>query len=240
VTFGVVPDAPETGYGYIRRGVAHSGGFRIDRFVEKPPLAQAQQYLQSGDHYWNSGMFLFGARRYLEELERHAPDIAASCRAAFVGAQRDLDFTRVDAAAFAPCRSESIDYAVMEKTADAIVVPLDAGWSDVGSWSALHQACDADADGNVMHGDVLTEDTRGSYLYAESRLVATVGLRDHVVVETKDAVLVAPKDRVQDVKQLVAKLKAAGVPSICCIAKCFVRGAATTASTMATAFRSND
>jgi len=210
VTFGVVPDAPETGYGYIRRGAAQSGGFRIDRFVEKPALAQAQQYLQSGDHYWNSGMFLFGARRYLDELERHAPDIAASCRAAIIGAQRDLDFTRVDTAAFAQCRSESIDYAVMERTADAMVVPLEAGWSDVGSWSALHQACDADADGNVMHGDVLTEDTRGSYLYSESRLVATVGLRDHVVVETKDAVLVAPRDRVQDVKQLVTKLKAAG------------------------------
>jgi mannose-1-phosphate guanylyltransferase/mannose-6-phosphate isomerase len=210
VTFGVVPDAPETGYGYIRRGAAMGGGFRIDRFVEKPPLAQAEQYLKAGDHYWNSGMFLFRARRYLEELQRHAPDIAAACRAAFEGSQRDLDFTRVDAQQFAQCRSESIDYAVMEKTADAIVVPLDAGWSDVGSWSALHQACDADRDGNVKHGDVLTEDTQGSYLYSESRLVATVGLRDHVVVETKDAVLVAPKDRVQDVKQLVAKLKAAG------------------------------
>ncbi len=155
-------------------------------------------------------MFLFRARRYLDELQRLAPDIAAACAKAFAGSKNDLDFTRVDAARFAECRSESIDYAVMEKTRSAVVVPLNAGWSDVGSWSALHEACAADERGNVLQGDVLAEDTHGSYVYSGSRLVATVGLRDHVVVETKDAVLVAPKDRVQDVKQLVARLKASG------------------------------
>jgi mannose-1-phosphate guanylyltransferase/mannose-6-phosphate isomerase len=155
-------------------------------------------------------MFLFKARRYLDELARFAPDIDAVCRKAFESASRDLDFTRIDTAQFEACRSDSIDYAVMEKTADAVVVPLDAGWSDVGSWSSLYEALPANADGNVTHGDVLAEDTNGCYLYAESRLIGTVGLKDHVVVETKDAVLVAHKDRVQDVKKLVTKLKAQG------------------------------
>jgi mannose-1-phosphate guanylyltransferase/mannose-6-phosphate isomerase len=155
-------------------------------------------------------MFVFRARRYLEELERFAPAIAAACRKAFESSKSDLDFTRVDAKVFEECPSDSIDYAVMEKTADAVVVPLDAGWSDVGSWASLHAASDADASGNVSHGDVLVEDSNNCYLYSESRLVAAVGLEGHVVVETKDAVLVAPKDRVQDVKSLVGKLKEMG------------------------------
>jgi mannose-1-phosphate guanylyltransferase/mannose-6-phosphate isomerase len=207
VTFGVVPRNPETGYGYIRRGAAEGDAFRIAQFVEKPDGERAAQFVASGEHYWNSGMFLFRARRYLEELERHAPDIAAACSMAFAGATHDLDFTRIDAGRFGACRSDSIDYAVMEKTADAVVVPLDAGWSDVGSWASLQDASDPDADGNVLRGDVLALDTRGSYVYSEHRLVATVGLADYVVVETKDAVLVAPRDRVQDVKQLVTRLK---------------------------------
>jgi mannose-1-phosphate guanylyltransferase/mannose-6-phosphate isomerase len=210
VTFGIVPQAPETGYGYIRRGAADGGAWRIASFVEKPERERAQEFLASGEYYWNSGMFVFSARRFLAELQRHAPDIARACELAWRGAQRDLDFTRVDAEAFAACRSESIDYAVMEPTDAAVVVPLDAGWSDVGSWSSLHAASDHDADGNVLRGDVLAEDTHDSYVYAESRLVATVGLRDHVVVETKDAVLVAPRDRVQDVKALVTRLKESG------------------------------
>jgi mannose-1-phosphate guanylyltransferase/mannose-6-phosphate isomerase len=207
-TFGIVPDTPETGYGYIRRGHPSGDTYQIAEFVEKPDAARAQQFLASGEYYWNSGMFLLRARRYLEELEKFAPDIAAVCRNAFAAAKRDLDFTRVDAGVFGACRSESIDYAVMEKTADAVVVPLDAGWSDVGSWAALHSASDSDGDGNVIRGDVVTEDTEGSFLYSESRLLAAIGLRDCVVVETKDAVLVAPKDRVQDVKKVVARLKA--------------------------------
>ena len=213
VTFGIVPSAPETGYGYIQRGTetaAGAGLFQIARFVEKPNLERAQEFLKSGDYLWNSGMFMFRASRYLQELEKFAPQIARVCRAAFENAQSDLDFMRVDAKTFENCPSDSIDYAVMEKTSDAVVVPLDAGWSDVGSWSALHEACDSDSHGNVSRGDVISEDSNGNYLYAESRLVATVGLRDHVVVETKDAVLVAPKNRVQDVKKLVTRLKEAG------------------------------
>jgi mannose-1-phosphate guanylyltransferase/mannose-6-phosphate isomerase len=213
VTFGIVPSAAETGYGYIQRGAetaADSGLFQIARFVEKPNLERAQQFLKSGDYLWNSGMFMFRASRYLQELEKFAPQIARVCRAAFDNAASDLDFIRVDAKTFENCPSDSIDYAVMEKTSDAVVVPLDAGWSDVGSWSALHEACESDRHGNVSRGDVISEDSNGNYLYAESRLVATVGLQNHVVVETKDAVLVAPKDRVQDVKKLVTRLKEAG------------------------------
>jgi mannose-1-phosphate guanylyltransferase/mannose-6-phosphate isomerase len=209
-TFGVVPQAAETGYGYIRRGAPSGGGFRIAEFVEKPDDARAHSFLASGEYYWNSGMFLFRARRYLEELEKYAPDIASVCRTAFASAVRDLDFTRIDASAFESCRSESIDYAVMEKTADAVVVPLAAGWSDVGSWAALHAACERDDKGNTLCGDVLVEDTEDSYIYSESRLVTTVGVRGAVVVETKDAVLVTTHDRVQDVKKLVARLKAEG------------------------------
>jgi mannose-1-phosphate guanylyltransferase/mannose-6-phosphate isomerase len=210
VTFGVVPHSPETGYGYIRRGESLGAVQRIAQFVEKPNLARAQAFVASGDHYWNSGMFVFRARRYLEELEKFAPAIAQACRESFGSSKADLDFTRVDAKRFESCPSDSIDYAVMEKTADAVVVPLDAGWSDVGSWASLHAASDADSSGNVARGDVITEDSSNCYLYSESRLVAVVGLNEHVVIETKDAVLVAPKDRVQEVKALVGRLKDLG------------------------------
>jgi mannose-1-phosphate guanylyltransferase / mannose-6-phosphate isomerase len=210
VTFGIVASGPETGYGYIQRGSPSGAAHRIARFVEKPDAARASEFVASGDYYWNSGMFMFRARRYLEELARFAPEMARTCEAAFAAAKADLDFTRIDAASFEACPSDSIDYAVMEKTADAVVVPLAAGWSDVGSWSALHEASEADAHGNVAHGDVISENTSGSYLYAESRLVAAVGLKDHVVVETKDAVLVAPRSSVQDVKKLVLQLKERG------------------------------
>ncbi len=210
VTFGIVASSPETAYGYIQRGAPSGGPFRIVRFIEKPNAQLAAEFVRSGDYYWNSGMFLFRARRYLQELTRFAPEMARICEAALRGAKADLDFTRIDAATFEPCPADSIDYAVMEKTMDSVVVPLAAGWSDVGSWSALHEASEADAHGNVTRGDVITEDTQGSYLYAESRLVAAVGLREHVVVETKDAVLVAPKNRVQDVKKLVLQLKERG------------------------------
>ena len=212
-TFGIVPTAPETGYGYIRQvsgADAGQGARAIERFIEKPDLATAEGFLKEGGYFWNSGMFLFRADRYLAELTRHAPDIAAAAQAALAAAKPDLDFVRVDRAAFEDCRGDSIDYAVMEKTAGAVVVPLDAGWNDVGSWSALHAALPCDDQGNVAKGDVLVEDSAGCYLYAESRLVSVVGLKDHVVVETKDAVLVAPKDRVQDVKKLVERLKSTG------------------------------
>ena len=210
VTFGIVPSTPETGYGYIQRGNATGAVHQITRFVEKPTLERAREFVKSGDYYWNSGMFMFRARRYLQELESLAPEIAKACQAAFLGAKADLDFTRIDAKAFEHCPADSIDYAVMEKTSEAVMVPLDAGWSDVGSWAALHEASDADSHGNVTHGDVISEDSEGCYLYSESRLVSVVGLKDHVVVETKDAVLVAPRDRVQDVKKLVHRLKEQG------------------------------
>jgi len=212
VTFGIVPTSPETGYGYIRAAAGGdiAGVLPIAQFIEKPDAERAAGFLEAGGYFWNSGMFLFRADRILQELERYAPDILKATRAAIAGAAPDLDFVRIDAVAFQDCRSESIDYAVMEKTQDAVVVPLAAGWSDVGSWSALHEALTADARGNVAKGDVLVEDSDGCYLYAGSRLVSAVGLKDHVVVETKDAVLVAPKGRVQDVKKLVARLKAEG------------------------------
>jgi mannose-1-phosphate guanylyltransferase/mannose-6-phosphate isomerase len=212
VTFGIVPTAPETAYGYIRQAAQVGDGvFAIDRFIEKPESARAAQLLKEGGYCWNSGMFLFRADRYLDELARHAPDIAEAARAALSGARPDLDFVRVDKAAFEACRADSIDTAVIEKTRDAVVVPLDAGWSDVGSWSALHDALPADARGNVVRGDVI-EDSDGCYLHAGSRLVAAVGLKNHVVIETKDAVLVAPRASVLDVKRLVARLKAGGRP----------------------------
>jgi len=208
VTFGIVPTAPETGYGYIK---AHVGeGVRgVDRFVEKPNLETAQQYVASGEYYWNSGMFLFKASRYLQELEALQPAILSACRTALDKASRDTDFIRLDADAFAASPNDSIDYAVMEKTADAAVVPLDAGWNDVGSWSALWEVSDKDADGNACHGDVIALDCRNSYAYG-TRLIAMVGLQDVVVVETDDAVFVGHKDRVQDVKEIVGQIKRDG------------------------------
>jgi len=210
VTFGVVPSGPETGYGYIHCGKPLGKAFLNDRFIEKPDRKTAEGFVKSGGYLWNSGMFLFKARRYLEELAKHAPAILGSAGAAIAAAKSDFDFLRVDEVAFAKCPSDSIDYAVMEKTDLAAVVPLDAGWSDVGSWSSLHEAVERDSAGNALRGDVLAVDTEGSFVLAESRLVATVGLKAHVVVETKDAVLVAPKERVQDVKKLVEKIRQDG------------------------------
>ncbi len=208
VTFGIVPTAPETGYGYIK-AAAGEGVRAVDRFVEKPDLATAEQYVASGEYFWNSGMFLFKASRYLKELEALQPAILAACRQALDKAARDNDFIRLDADAFAASPNDSIDYAVMEKTADAAVVPLDAEWNDVGSWSALWEVSDKDADGNACHGDVIALDCKDSYAYG-NRLIAMVGLQDVVVVETDDAVFVGHKDRVQDVKEIVGQIKRDG------------------------------
>jgi mannose-1-phosphate guanylyltransferase/mannose-6-phosphate isomerase len=210
VTFGVVPTHPETGYGYIRKGAQAGQVMRVAAFVEKPDPEKAAQFLASGDYLWNSGMFLLPAQGYLDELRRLAPAMLSACEQAYRSAARDLDFTRLDRVAFESCRADSIDYAVMEKTDRAAVVPLAAGWSDVGSWASLADALPADAEGNVLHGDVVTEDSTDCLLYSTDRLVATVGLDSHVVIETKDAVLVAPKDRVRDVKRLVERMKKAG------------------------------
>ncbi|HEY1135953.1 MAG TPA: mannose-1-phosphate guanylyltransferase/mannose-6-phosphate isomerase [Xanthomonadaceae bacterium] len=216
VTFGIVPQAPETGFGYIQAEAGQpspgEGVRRVLRFVEKPDAATAQAYLDDGGYFWNSGMFLLRASRYLEELGRYRPDILAAVRAACAHLDHDAlsqggEFLRLDRDAFAASPSESIDYAVMEKTDAAMVLPVDIGWNDVGSWSALWEVSEQDGDGNAHHGDVIAIDSRNSYAYAR-RLVALVGVDDLVVVETDDAVLVAAKDKVQDVKQVVARLKA--------------------------------
>jgi len=210
VTFGIVPTWPETGYGYIEMGAGTGTVVPVARFVEKPDAERAAAFVASGRYLWNSGMFLFGARRYLDELGGLAPAIRAAAEDSFAAAARDLDFTRLPADRFGASPSDSIDYAVMEKTRAAAVVPLDAGWSDVGSWSSLHDALPGNAEGNVTRGDVVTVDSRDCLLFSSDRLVAVVGLEGHVVIETKDAVLVAPKARVQDVKLLVNRLKEQG------------------------------
>lgn len=207
VTFGIVPDSAHTGYGYIKADMADRESAQVQQFVEKPDQATAESYLKSGQYFWNSGMFLFRADRYLQELKTFRADIFEACEKAYAGRSTDLDFVRVDKAVFAGCPDDSIDYAVMEKTKDAVVVPLDAGWSDVGSWSTLWEIQPHDSNDNVMRGDVITEDVSGSYIYSEGRLVAALGLRDAVIVETDDVVLVAAKDRVQDIKKLVEKVK---------------------------------
>jgi mannose-1-phosphate guanylyltransferase/mannose-6-phosphate isomerase len=220
LTFGIVPDSPKTGYGYIRKGgslpsdslqtgelaIEASG---IDKFVEKPDLDTAIKYVSTGDYCWNSGMFMFKASRVLSELEKFNPDIVAACREALAKSVVDLDFLRLDPESFAACPSDSIDYAIMEKTSNGAMIMFRAGWDDVGSWEALWQIGKKDPSGNITHGDVLTHDVTDSYINAGSRLVAAVGLKNHIVVETSDAVLIAPRDRAQDVKHLVEKLKTA-------------------------------
>jgi mannose-1-phosphate guanylyltransferase/mannose-6-phosphate isomerase len=209
VTFGILPTAPETGFGYIQAAAGDDGIRPVARFVEKPDAATAATYLEAGGYYWNSGMFLFRASRYLEQLQRFRPDIAAAARKAFDHAVVDGDFIRLDREAFAACPADSIDYAVMERTDAAMVLPVDIGWSDLGSWSALWDVAIRDADGNASFGDVIAVDSRNSYVHAR-RLVALVGVDDLVVVETDDAVLVARKDRVQQVKDVVTQLKDGG------------------------------
>ncbi|AGY92577.1 hypothetical protein SPICUR_08110 [Spiribacter curvatus] len=209
VTFGVVPTRPETGYGYIEAGEpVNAGPARVvRRFVEKPDAETAQAYLESGRFYWNSGMFVMRASRYLDALKRHAPAILEACEAAVEAAEQDMDFVRLDEAAFERCPADSIDYAVMEQTDAAVTLPLDADWNDLGSWATLMDAAERDSVGNVLLGDVMAEDSRNNYVRAESRLVATVGLEDHVVVETADSVLVASRDQVQSVKRIVQRLQ---------------------------------
>ncbi len=215
VTFGIRPDRPETGYGYIRRGAAlkgATGAFRVAEFVEKPDAATAASYLAGGKHDWNSGMFLFPARLALDELERLDPEMVALCRRALDEATADLDFLRLARAPFEAIAGKSIDYALMEHTASAAVVPADMGWNDVGAWSALWDVGDKDADGNVVGGDVVTVDVRNSYLRSEGKLIAAVGVSDMIVVATDDVVLVVPRDRAQDVKQVVDGLKKSNRP----------------------------
>ena len=207
VTFGITPSRPETGYGYIRAGeVVGDGIFEVASFVEKPSLETATDYVESGEYYWNSGMFLFRARRYLNELEAVRPKMLVAARAAHAKAVRDGVFVHLDAEAFGNCPNESVDYAVMEEAKQTAMVTLHAGWSDIGSWSALHEATALDEQGNAVRGDVMLMDTENSYVYADQGLVTTVGIKGLVVVSTPDALLVASRDRVQDVRKLVQRL----------------------------------
>ena len=209
VTFGIVPGRPEIGYGYLKKGLPVSTqGFRVEEFVEKPDLETASAYVASGEHYWNSGMFLFSAAEFLLEMEIYAPDIMQQCRLAFERISPDLDFLRIPDAEFAACRSESVDYALMEKTSRAAMVPLDAGWNDLGSWQSLWDISQKDEAGNVVSGQVKVIGTRQSYVHAASRVVAAIGLENVTIVETDDAVLVASSDELQRVRQLVEGLKA--------------------------------
>jgi mannose-1-phosphate guanylyltransferase len=208
VTFGIVPQKPETGYGYIRKGgVLSESAYSVACFVEKPDLQTAQNYIASGEYYWNSGMFVFKASRYLEELEKYRPDIFAACHRAIHEINLDLDFLRVNEQAFLQCPEDSIDYAVMENTSDAVVVSMDAGWSDVGSWSALWDIADKDINNNVIRGDVILQNVKDSFIYSDTLLVSALGVDNLVVVQTSDAILVANKDHVQDVKKIVEDLK---------------------------------
>lgn len=214
VAFGIVPKTAETGYGYIKKGApiqdCANEAFAIDRFVEKPDRATAEHYIAHGDYSWNSGMFMFQAAFFLDELKQYNIAMYEHCRHALERAKKDLDFTRIDTNAFSACPIDSIDYAIMEKTSKGAVIPIDVGWNDIGSWSALWDVGNKDGLGNVAHGDVILEDTRNSFVYADSRLVATIGIDNAIIIETIDAVLVAPKDRVQDVKAIVTRLKSTG------------------------------
>lgn len=213
VTFGVAPTSPETGYGYIRTGEALAGvegGYRVDRFVEKPDAVTAEAYLADGDYLWNSGMFLFRAKAFLEELPRHHPDILGCCRQALEGAERDLDFLRLDADAFGANEAISVDYAVMEKTDRAAVFRLECDWNDVGSWAALAGLAEADDRGNIVTGDGIVLDCENTYVRSEKPLVVAFGVRDLVIVATDDAVLVLPKERTQEVGRVIDELVARG------------------------------
>lgn len=209
VTFGIIPHAPETGYGYIKYEPKEGerNGFKVQQFVEKPDLDTAQVYIDSGNYLWNSGMFAFKAQSYLSELEQHRPDIYIACMNAMCNVDLDLDFIRIDEKSFSDCPAESIDYAVMEKTTKAVVIGMDAGWSDVGAWSSLWDVSTKDKDCNVITGDVFTIDSRNNYIFAETGLIATVGVENMIVVQTKDALLVVAKDKSQEVKNIVSYLK---------------------------------
>jgi len=237
ITFGIVPSAPETGYGYIKKGKklkveaevkvktngkglkakdkkslgsrlsALSSAFHVARFEEKPSQTKAMSFVRSGDYLWNSGMFMFKASAYLKELKQHAPEMLKACEKALKNAMKDLDFLRLDEKAFSACPSDSIDYAVMEKTKAAVVIPLDAGWSDVGSWSSLWEVMPKDRQGNAFSGDVIAHDMKDSFIFAGNRLVAAIGMKDCIIVETSDAVLVTHKDKAQKVKLIVEELK---------------------------------
>jgi mannose-1-phosphate guanylyltransferase len=209
ITFGIVPKEPHTGYGYIKKGKQQGAGFVVDSFVEKPSIEMAEDYIASSEYYWNSGMFLFKSSRYLQQLEKFRPDIYQACEASMAETEHDLDFLRIDKEKFEVCPSDSVDCAVMEKTTDAMVVAMDAGWNDIGSWSSLWEISHKDDNGNSSLGDVITHNSRGCYIRSNDKLVAAIGVDDLVIVSTKDALMVAHKDNIQDTKVIVDKLKEA-------------------------------
>ena len=207
VCFGIVPQTPETGYGYIQKGDNKGEDtFFVKKFIEKPDLVRAEQFVASGNFYWNSGIFMFKAGRYLEELKRYAPAILTACKAAVERAQTEMDFIHLDEEAFSSCPSDSIDYAIMEKADNLCVVAMNVSWSDLGSWDAIHKASDNDEEGNAIVGDVMLRDTKNSYIHSTGHLVVALGLDDFVVIETADAVLVAAKESLKNVKDIVAAL----------------------------------
>lgn len=208
VTFGIVPTKPETGYGYIKKGEqVKNSVFKVNSFVEKPDLETAKNYLEQKCYLWNSGMFMFKASVYLDELKKFRPDILAACKESLSSASTDLDFIRLNSDVFAECPDESIDYAVMEKTQDCVVIPLDADWSDIGSWTSLWEISEKDEHENVSHGDVINYNSRNNYIYSEGSLISPVGVNNLIIVQTKDALLVAQQDNVQDIKKIVEILK---------------------------------
>ena len=207
VTFGIVPDRPETGYGYIKQGEKlHEQAFSVSKFVEKPDLPKAKEYLKSGEYYWNSGMFVFKASVFLSELKQHEPEIFDACEKVFESCKRDGDFYYLDAKLFSDCKKDSIDYAVMERTPKAVVVPMDAGWSDIGSWAALLECCERDEAGNVLIGNITACNVKNAYMRVDSKKLITIGVKDIVVVESDDAILVAHKDASEELKKIVEKL----------------------------------
>ena len=207
VTFGVVPKTPHTGYGYLKKGVPFDVGHTVEKFVEKPSQEIADKYFNSDDYFWNSGIFVFRASKYIEELQKFRPDIYEACRAAVESIEADLNFLRVNKAEFVDCPSESIDYAVMEKTKDAVMLIMDAGWSDIGSWASLYDISQKNKDGNIEHGDVLLHESNDCYVRTDGKLVAAIGVSNLIIVSTKDSVMVLNKDRTQDTKIVVQKLK---------------------------------
>jgi len=206
-TFGILPDRPETAYGYIKRAGKNVSSYEVEKFVEKPDLNTAKEYLNSGEYLWNSGMFMFQAANYLDELKKFAPEIFSSCQKAFLSSKKETDFRRIPKELFASSPSDSIDYAVMEHTEKAAVIPLDAGWNDLGAWDALWDKADKDKQGNASIGDVCLQDVKNSYIHAGSRLVSVLGMEDTIVIETPDSVLVSSKESSQHVKAIVEKLK---------------------------------
>lgn len=207
VTFGIIADTPHTGYGYIKRGKKIGIGFNVSKFVEKPSIELAESYIASEDYYWNSGMFLVKASLYLSELLKFSPEIFKFCQLAVSKVETDLDFIRINKEKFSECPSKSIDYAIVEKTNNAVVVPMDIGWNDIGSWSSLWDICEKDRNGNVKHGDVVLHDSYNSYFRTDGMLLAAVGIKDLILVATKDAIMVAHKDEVQNLKKIIKVLE---------------------------------